>query len=136
LSLSLNDSAEVTFIADASTAQLIIGTSSDTKTANGTDTHPVTLRVEDAQGNPLTSVQSVTLSVPADGPLFSNNSATLSTSTDSNGELEVPLTSTVAGTFTVSARLGSGTAVTAQVRFAADTSTAQLTVAADSTEAA
>ncbi|HED1254299.1 Ig-like domain-containing protein [Citrobacter amalonaticus] len=136
LSLSLNDSAEVTFIADASTAQLIIGTSSDTKTANGTDTHPVTLRVEDAQGNPLTSIQSVTLSVPADGPLFSNNTATLSTSTDSNGELEVPLTSTVAGTFTVSARLGSGTAVTAQVRFAADTSTARLTVAADSTEAA
>ncbi|WP_289712163.1 Ig-like domain-containing protein [Citrobacter amalonaticus] len=136
LSLSLNDSAEVTFIADASTAQLIIGTSSDTKTANGTDTHPVTLRVEDAQGNPLTRVQSVTLSVPADGPLFSNNTATLSTSTDSNGELEVPLTSTVAGTFTVSASLGSGTAVTAQVRFAADTSTAQLTVAADSTDAA
>ncbi len=136
LSLSLNDSAEVTFIADASTAQLIIVTSSDTKTANGTDTHPVTLRVEDARGNPLTSVQSVTLSVPAGGPLFSNNTATLSTSTDSNGELEVPLTSMVAGTFTVSARLGSGTAVTAQVRFAADTSTAQLTVAADSTEAA
>ncbi|MDL4616942.1 Ig-like domain-containing protein [Citrobacter amalonaticus] len=136
VSLSLNDSAEVTFIADTSTAQLIIVTSSDTKTANGTDTHPVTLRVEDAQGNPLTSVQSVTLSVPADGPLFSNNTATLSTSTDSNGELEVPLTSTVAGIFTVSASLGSGTPVTAQVRFAADTSTAQLTVAADSTEAA
>ncbi|HAT6804637.1 TPA: hypothetical protein JAN03_21710 [Citrobacter freundii] len=133
--LSLSNSAEVAFIADTSTAQLIIGTSSDTKTANGTDTHPVILRVEDAQGNPLTSVQSVTLSVPADGPRFSNNSATLSTSTDSNGELEVPLTSTVAGTFTVSARMGSGTAVTAQVRFAANTSTARLAVAAGSTEA-
>ncbi|MET6676327.1 Ig-like domain-containing protein [Citrobacter amalonaticus] len=134
-SLSLNGSAEVAFTADASTARLIIETSSDTKTANGTSSHPVTLKVEDAQSNPLTSVHNVTLEVPADGPLFSNNTATLTTSTDSNGELEVPLTSTVAGTFTVSARLGSGTPVTAQVRFAADTSTARLTVTADSTEA-
>ena len=135
--LSLSGSAEVAFTADASTARLIIETSSDTKTANGTDTHPVTLKVEDAQGNPLTSVHNVTLSVPADGPLFSSNSAaTLSTSTDGNGELEVPLTSAVAGTFAVSARLGTGTAVSAQVRFAADISTARLTVAADSEETA
>ncbi|HAT1589413.1 TPA: hypothetical protein I8Y00_005857, partial [Citrobacter farmeri] len=78
--LSLSGSAEVAFMADASTARLIIETSSDTKTANGTDTHPVTLKVEDARGNPLTSVHNVTLSVPADGPLFSsNNAATLST---------------------------------------------------------
>ncbi|HCC5837398.1 TPA: Ig-like domain-containing protein, partial [Citrobacter farmeri] len=135
--LSLSGSAEVAFMADASTARLIIETSSDTKTANGTDTHPVTLKVEDARGNPLTSVHNVTLSVPADGPLFSsNNAATLSTSTNSNGELEVSLTSAVAGTFAVSARLGSNTPVSAQVRFAADISTARLTVAADSEEAA
>ena len=134
--LSLSGSAEVAFMADASTARLIIETSSDTKTANGTDTHPVTLKVEDARGNPLTSVHNVTLSVPADGPLFSNNAATLSTSTDSNGELEVSLTSAVAGTFAVSARLGSDTPVSAQVRFAADISTARLTVAADSEETA
>ncbi|HHH2712360.1 TPA: Ig-like domain-containing protein, partial [Citrobacter farmeri] len=82
--LSLSGSAEVAFTADASTARLIIETSSDTKTANGTATHPVMLKVEDEQGNPLTSVHNVTLSVPADGPLFSsNNAATLSTSTDS-----------------------------------------------------
>ena len=135
--LSLSGSAEVAFMADASTARLIIETSSDTKTANGTDTHPVTLKVEDARGNPLTSVHNVTLSVPADGPLFSsNNAATLSTSTNSNGELEVSLTSAVAGTFAVSARLGSNTPVSAQVRFAADISTARLTVAADSEETA
>ncbi|AST78321.1 TPA: Ig-like domain-containing protein [Citrobacter farmeri] len=135
--LSLSGSAEVAFMADASTARLIIETSSDTKTANGTDTHPVTLKVEDARGNPLTSVHNVTLSVPADGPLFSsNNAATLSTTTNSNGELEVSLTSAVAGTFAVSARLGSNTPVSAQVRFAADISTARLTVAADSEETA
>ena len=135
--LSLSGSAEVAFTADASSARLIIETSSDTKTANGTATHPVTLKVEDAQGNPLTSVHNVTLSVPADGPLFSSNSAaTLSTSTDGNGELEVPLTSLVAGTFAVSARLGSAAAVSAQVTFAADISTARLTVAADSEETA
>ncbi|MDB2168786.1 Ig-like domain-containing protein, partial [Citrobacter farmeri] len=135
--LSLSGSAEVAFTADASTARLIIETSSDTKTANGTATHPVTLKVEDAQGNPLTSVHNVTLSVPADGPLFSSNSAaTLSTSTNSNGELEVSLTSLVAGTFTVSARLGSSAAVSAQVTFAADINSAQMTVTADTGEAA
>ncbi|MBJ9021126.1 Ig-like domain-containing protein, partial [Citrobacter farmeri] len=128
-SLSLNGSAEIAFIADASTAQLVIETSSDATIANGTDTHPVTLKVEDARGNPLTSVHNVTLSVPADGPLFSsNNAATLSTSTNNNGELEVSLTSAVAGTFTVSARLGSNTPVSAQVRFAADASTARLVI--------
>ena len=127
-SLSLNGSAEVAFIADASSAQLVIETSSDATIANGTDRHPVMLKVEDAQGNALTSVHNVTLEVPADGPLFSNNAATLSTSTDSNGELEVPLTSTVAGTFTVSASLGSDTPVSVQVRFAADASTARLVI--------
>ncbi|MBJ9137998.1 Ig-like domain-containing protein, partial [Citrobacter farmeri] len=83
------------------------------------------------------SVHNVTLSVPADGPLFSSNSAaTLSTSTNSNGELEVSLTSLVAGTFTVSARLGSSAAVSAQVTFAADINSAQMTVTADTGEAA
>ena len=109
--------AQVTFAADLSTARLIIETSADTRTATGTDPHPVTLKVVDAQNNPLAGVHAVTLSVPADGPLFSNNTATLSTSTESNGELEVPLTSTVVGTFTVSARLGSGAAVSADVTF-------------------
>ncbi|HIF4733082.1 TPA: invasin domain 3-containing protein [Citrobacter amalonaticus] len=107
----------MTFAADLSTARLIIETSADTRTATGTDPHPVTLKVVDAQNNPLAGVHAVTLSVPADGPLFSNNTATLSTSTESNGELEVPLTSTVVGTFTVSARLGSGAAVSADVTF-------------------
>ena len=88
----------------------------------------VTLKVKDAQGNALNGVHAVSLDVPAAGPLFSNGGMSLSSNTESNGELEVPLTSTMAGTFTVSARLGNGTPVTAQVTFAADLSTARLII--------
>ncbi|MFK3663528.1 Ig-like domain-containing protein, partial [Scandinavium sp. NPDC088450] len=122
----LNGSTEtvvVTFIADTSTAGIAAGDMivvKDNAFANGSDANNVKMTVKDAKGNVLAD-QPVTLSA--------DNGATVasSASTDSNGEITVPVTNTLVGSSTLTATTnGSSQSVT--VNFVVDRSTAQIAV--------
>jgi adhesin/invasin len=114
-----SQSVSVTFVADASTAQIVAGSMTVTKDnapANGTDNNSVQLTVTDANGNPLSGQ---TVSFTAD------NGATIAATADtgSDGTLTLPITSKVAGSSKITASInGSSQSVT--VTFRADTATA------------
>ncbi|HAV1831570.1 TPA: hypothetical protein JG914_004403, partial [Enterobacter hormaechei subsp. steigerwaltii] len=126
ITAALNGSTEtvvVTFIADTSTAGIAAGDMivvKDNAFANGSDANNVKVTVKDAKGNVL-----------ADQPVaFSaDNGATvvLTANTDSNGEITVPVTTTLVGSSTLTATTnGSSQSVT--VNFVVDISTAQIAV--------
>jgi len=111
----------VTFVADSSTAQIVTGDlviMNDNAKANGTTANSVKATVKDANGNLLSGV---TVNFSAD------NGATIATSgtTDSNGSVTMPLTSTKAGKSNVTATINNSSQSQA-VTFVADSSTAQI----------
>ncbi|HEM8065403.1 TPA: Ig-like domain-containing protein [Enterobacter hormaechei] len=114
-----------TFIADASTATITSSNmvvTTDNSPANGTDQNRLQVRVTDANGN----------SVPGATVSFAGTAgATLTASTgttNQSGETTVALTSTTAGTYTVTASVN-GNSMTKDVTFIPDTSTAEVTSA-------
>ncbi|MFP2508046.1 Ig-like domain-containing protein, partial [Buttiauxella gaviniae] len=120
-----SQSVDVNFIADAGSSTIADGdlvVVTNDAVANGTATNSVRVTVKDAHGNPVAN-QTVTLSA--------NNGAITGTvnPTDADGQTTVTLTSTKAGTSTVSASL-EGThriaARTVDVNFIADQTTATL----------
>ncbi|MFK3663591.1 Ig-like domain-containing protein, partial [Scandinavium sp. NPDC088450] len=124
ITAALNGSTQtvvVTFIADTSTAAIAAGDMivvKDNAFANGSDANNVKVTVKDAKGNVLVD-QPVTFSA--------DNGATVASSanTDSNGDITLPVTTTLVGSSTVTATInGSGQNVT--VSFVADSSTAQI----------
>ncbi|MFW5401738.1 Ig-like domain-containing protein [Yersinia sp. 1252 StPb PI] len=126
----------VAFIADANSARLEtlteITASNSGIVANGSQTHSVQARVTDAQGNPLVN-QTVTFSAGNGATLVSQTV----TVTDSDGYIPMALTSTLAGTVTVTATLigGSGNSKTVAVAFIADTSSAHIATLTEITAA-
>ncbi|MFP2237701.1 Ig-like domain-containing protein [Pseudescherichia vulneris] len=125
-----SQSVSVTFVADASTAQIVAGSMTVTKDnalANGTDNNSVQLTVTDANGNPLSGQ---TVSFTAD------NGATIAATADSgpDGTLTLPITSKVAGSSQITASINGGSqSVTVTFRSDAATATVSaLTVDGDS----
>ncbi|TNV20562.1 invasin, partial [Buttiauxella sp. B2] len=121
---SINGSSQsvtATFVADSSTALITAGNIAltiDGAVANGTATDEVQVTVTDAKGNPLAN-QTVNFSA--------SNGAVIGATqtTDAQGVAKMTLTSTVAGTSTVTASInGSSQGVTAN--FVADVSTATI----------
>ena len=115
---SASVTADVTFVADSTTATLAAGSLvvvTDNAIASGTVDNSVKATVTDANGNPVSGV-SVSFSA--------SNSATIAATgtSDANGEIELTLTSTRAGTSTVTAVLGSAS-VTTNVSFVTPTIT-------------
>ncbi|HAU5638972.1 TPA: acylphosphatase, partial [Citrobacter amalonaticus] len=93
-----SQSVRVTFVADENSAQMSVTVdSTDAALANGSATRTVTATLTDASNNPLPN-QSVSFTVNG-GPAFTGES---SGTTGDDGTMAVTLTSTVAGTFTVS----------------------------------
>ncbi|MGS7193182.1 Ig-like domain-containing protein [Enterobacter cloacae subsp. dissolvens] len=119
---------DVTFIPDTSTAEvtsanLIIDP--DGAVANGTATNGVTATVTDGAGNPVPGI-SVSLSVSS-GAIITPATVT----SDGNGKVTATVTSTTAGTYTVSAQAaGSSTVATKTTTFVADVSTAHIVLTA------
>ncbi|MGP2470115.1 Ig-like domain-containing protein [Yersinia sp. 2540 StPb PI] len=133
LSGSNSKVVDVTFIADATTAQIV--TLSETTAPNsgimadGSQTHSVRARVSDANGNPLAN-QTVTFTA--------SNGATLVPSvtvTDSDGYIPMALTSIRAGVITVTASLSGSNSKTVDVTFTADTSSARIATLTETTAA-
>lgn len=123
----------VTFIPDTSTAEvtsanLIIDP--DGAIANGTATNGVTATVTDGAGNPVPGI-SVSLSV--------SSGATITPATvtsDANGKITATVTSTTAGTYTVSAQAaGSSTVATKTTTFVADVTGATIELVASDPQA-
>ncbi|MCA1922068.1 Ig-like domain-containing protein, partial [Buttiauxella noackiae] len=115
---SASVTVDVTFIADSNTATLAAGSLvvvTDNAIASGTVDNSVKATVTDANGNRVSGV-SVNFSA--------SNSATIAATgtSDANGEIEMTLTSTRAGTSTVTAILGSAS-VTTNVSFVTPTIT-------------
>jgi adhesin/invasin len=99
--------AIITATATAAAASAVHVTSADTLTvAAGATTAPLVVKVVDQFGNPISGA-TVTWSVAGGGTL----SATSST-TDATGSTQVTLTTAAAGTYTVTAKSGTLTAVT------------------------
>ncbi|CAK9886563.1 MAG: Intimin [Candidatus Erwinia impunctatus] len=135
LTVALNGSQQqVTgqFIADITTAKIatLVQDSTGEKLADGSDAHQVTVSVVDGNENPLANAP-VTIALPAGVSVAAvSRSAVLRSSTqmltDAQGQLAVTLTSTVAGTHTVTFSIN-GDQREAQVAFRADASTARVT---------
>lgn len=111
----------ITFIADSSTAAIApvdIVLLNDGAKANGSDADTVQVTVKDANGN-VVADQNVSFSA--------DNSATITTdgTTDANGVVKVPVTTTLAGTSMVTASVN-GTSQTIVATFVADSTTAQI----------
>ena len=124
-------SVSLDFIADAGTATLaddaMQAGNAGTTLANGTASNTVTLPVTDAHGNPLPNYE-VTFTVTApDG-----SAREVVITTDANGVASLPVSSTQAGSVTVSTRVG-GKDASLSLDFVADTATA--TIADDALQA-
>ena len=118
-SSSLNTA--VVFVANPATARIADGNltvTTDNAVANGTDANQVQVKVTDENNNPLAN-QTVTFSA--------DNGATIAATgtTDTQGMLIMPLTSTKAGLSTVTADTN-GSTQSVQVTFVADSATAKL----------
>jgi len=117
-----HQTVDVTFNADASTATIAAGAltvTTDNALANGSAADQIQVIVTDAGGNTLAG-QKVSFSA--------SNGAMIAASamTDNNGRVQLPVTSTTAGTSTVKAIAGSSSQ-TVDLHFVADASTAQIT---------
>lgn len=128
LAASVNGAAEVKatsviFVADSSSAQLgkdDLKASKTSALANGIDTVTYTAQVKDAHGNPVTGA---TISWANDRGNLDKNS----TVTDKDGSTSVTLSSTRAGTATISASVNNGAVTNAPiVTFIADSSSASI----------
>lgn len=123
----------VTFILATSTAEvtsanLIIAP--DGAVANGTATNGVTAIVTDGAGNPVPGI-SVSLGVSS-GAIITPASVT----SDANGKITATVTSTTAGTYTVSAQAaGSSTVATKTTTFVADVTGATIELVANAPQA-
>jgi len=127
-----SSASKVSFIADASTAQLSTVTTDKTQAlANGTEAATLATTVTDAQGNPLADVD-VNWSVsPVTGTLSST-----STKTTAQGVATVTLSSLTVGNDTVTASVNGKTASSPAIAFIADAATAKIaTLTADKTTA-
>ncbi|HCP7891451.1 TPA: Ig-like domain-containing protein, partial [Escherichia coli] len=116
---SSSQSRDVTFIADASTAQIAdLEVMQDNAVADGAMANTLRVKVTDAFGNAL---KGQTVSVTAD------NSATLSPTviTGPDGTVEISVTSQTAGASTVTASINSSS-LSRNVTFIADVRTAQI----------
>ncbi len=125
--------ATVTFVADATTAQVsALTVATDNVLANGTAKAALRVTVQDQHGNPLAG-QPVALSTGDKGITLSAASVT----TAKDGTATFTATSTTAAAYSVSAGLGKSSK-TATVTFIADATTAQvsdLTVTTDNVAA-
>ncbi|MFU1039599.1 Ig-like domain-containing protein [Escherichia coli] len=118
---SSSQSRDVTFIADASTAQIAdLEVTQDNAVADGAMANTLRVKVTDAFGNVLAGQ---TVSVTA------GNSATVASTvtTHPDGTVEISVTSQTAGTSTVTASINSSSQ-SQSVKFIADVSTAQIAV--------
>ncbi|EQA9803203.1 inverse autotransporter adhesin IatC [Escherichia coli] len=118
---SSSQSRDVTFIADASTAQIAdLEVTQDNTVADGAMANTLRVKVTDAFGNTLAGQ---TVSVTA------GNSATVASTvtTHPDGTVEISVTSQTAGTSTVTASINSSSQ-SRNVTFVADVSTAQIAV--------
>ncbi|MBU9843763.1 Ig-like domain-containing protein [Rahnella ecdela] len=111
---------QLNFIADASTAQGTLTVTADGAAANGTAANSVELTVTDASGNPIAG-SSITFTADNGATVVADSGVT-----GPNGKLSTTLTSTTAGSSTVTAQSASGEKLTAKVTFVADGSTAQI----------
>ncbi|WP_267436054.1 Ig-like domain-containing protein [Erwinia psidii] len=125
-------SAEITFVADRSTAVIsALTVTTDNATADGKAANALQVTVVDGNGNPVAD-QVVALSAP-EGLVLSAASVT----TGSDGTASLTATSTTAATLTVTAK-ANGSSASAEITFVADRSTAvisALTVTTDNATA-
>jgi hypothetical protein len=108
------------FIADKSTGRGVLTADDRHAIANGSETNSVKLTLKDANDNPLSGVAVA---------FTASNSAlpvTPSGMTDAKGELSTDVTSTKAGTSTITAKVASGETLTVPVNFVADSSNATI----------
>ncbi|WP_415838467.1 Ig-like domain-containing protein [Rahnella bruchi] len=123
---------KVSYIADASTAQLSAVTSDKTQLlANGSEIATLTTTVTDAQGNLLPNVDVSWNVNPSTGEL-----SAVSTKTSAQGVATVTLSSLSVGKSTVTASVNGKTASSPDIAFVADAATAKIsTLTADKTAA-
>ncbi|WP_213990737.1 Ig-like domain-containing protein [Sodalis sp. dw_96] len=114
-----NASENIAFIADASTARIVLTVVRTGEVANGTDTNEVSAHVADANGNILAG-QTVTFAA--------NNVITspVILTTSLTGTVNAAFASHVAGTSTVTATLVNGANQAVAIAFIADASTARI----------
>lgn len=130
-----DNTRSVTLVADETSLTLDNGSASVTRNdapANGTAENEITASVKDRFGNPVPGAK---LTFTA-----SNGAKVSAPASDSNGTIIAKVTSTTAGSSSVSISLSDGQSITREVNFIADTGTAQLasgsfTVVADSAPA-
>ncbi|SQA97927.1 Invasin [Cedecea neteri] len=116
---SSTKTADVSFGADAATAKITdLSVVSNNAVADGTATNSLKVTVTDGNNNPVSTV--VTLKA-SNGAVIAD-----SVTTGDDGTATMALTSTKAGTSTVTAQVGSSTK-TADVSFGADAATAKIT---------
>lgn len=113
---------DATFVADGSSAEILadnIKVTKDNALANNAEFNKVSVRVTDGKNNPVPDFEV---------NFIADNSAivTATGKTNANGEIDMPVTSTVAGTSNVTASI-KGSSRTLPVTFIADTNTAQVT---------
>ncbi|WP_336209949.1 Ig-like domain-containing protein [Enterobacter sp. P82] len=116
-----SQSVSMTFVADASTAQIATGdmkVTSNNAVADGTATNSVQVKVTDANGNP---VNGMSVDFTAD------NGAVIAASaqSDVNGQITLPISSVMAGSSTVTATVN-GSSKSLAITFVADSSTAAI----------
>ncbi|WP_415838468.1 Ig-like domain-containing protein [Rahnella bruchi] len=124
--------SKVSYIADASTAQLSAVTTDKTQVvANGSEIATLTTTVTDAQGNLLPNVDVSWNVNPSTGEL-----SAVSTKTSAQGVATVTLSSLAVGNATVTASVNGKTASSPDIAFVADAATAKIsTLTADKTAA-
>ncbi|WP_392560810.1 Ig-like domain-containing protein [Orbus sturtevantii] len=136
VTVTVNELAEqsvtVAFIADSSTVQFVdsdINVTMDNALANGEATNSVTVLVKDEHGNPVPNYE-VAFSA-AEGAKVANKVA----STNSDGIATMTITSTIAGSYDISASITNKSGQTSSgkkpVTFVSDSSTMKFTVTAD-----
>ncbi|MGO2258725.1 MAG: Ig-like domain-containing protein, partial [Hafnia alvei] len=117
-----SQTTQVNFVPDSSTANIANGAFKVTvndAAANGSATNAVQVVVTDAHGNPVPNV-AVKFSAPGDVKV-----GTLETTTNETGIATSTMTSTQAGSYTVTA-LVNGVSSTADITFIPDSSTAEI----------
>lgn len=127
------NSPEISFTADQSTANVTSVTSDKTQAAaNGNDHITLTAHVTDKQKHPVSGLQ-IRWSVPQGVATLGQTTGI----TDAQGEATVTLTSLQAGDVAVAAKTDTGTnTLSAKLHFAADTATAKVSnITVDKTQA-
>ncbi|MEH3840507.1 invasin domain 3-containing protein [Hafnia alvei] len=119
---NMSQTTEVNFVPDSSTASVASGAftvTTNDAAANGSATNAVQVAVTDAHGNPVPNV-AVKFSAPGDVKI-----GTLEATTNEAGIATSTMTSTKAGSYTITA-LVNGASSTADITFTPDSSTAEI----------